>query len=363
MTLAELSRRCRRAARAGLLGVATWLAATTGAAAQSGDLGAILDRINLLEQTLADVQRQLYRGGVPRAPADTLAPPAAGEAAAADTPAAARLSVRLGELEEQMRLLTGRIEEVDFLARQVEDRTDKLVADVDFRLTAIERNLAAAAPGSEAVSATGPTAPRAAPIEGQVAVATPPGGGARTLGTISESDLANVRAGAAPGETAETAKPGAETAKPATETPVRALANEQQPARVLPEGPPREQYRFAMSELRRGDFDAAEQAFSAFLASHPKDELAGNAQYWLGETYYVRRDYERAAAAFLAGYQRYGDSVKAPDNLLKLGITLNLLGQKEDACGVFEELTQRFPDASTPILQRLDRERDKTGCS
>ena len=307
------------------------------ALAQSNEIRALYDRIDRLEQNLTDVQSQVYRGNVPPA-----APPPAGASSTAtgDTPATARLLVRINELEGQIRTLTGKLEELEFLVGQSNSRMDKLVEDVDFRLTSIERNMAAptgAAAGAESV-------PRGAPAAGGVSVTAPAGAPPGTLGTISPNDLGQVVAvppsgGAAP---AQVAGGGAS---------------------ILPEGGVKQRYDFARSLLRQGDFDSAERAFAEFVETYPEDALAGNAQYWLGESFYARKDYERAASAFLAGYQNYHESPKAPDNLLKLGITLNALGQKEEACAALGQLNSEFPNASAAIKQRLANEQRRAGCS
>ncbi|MDF1734627.1 MAG: tol-pal system protein YbgF [Minwuia sp.] len=131
----------------------------------------------------------------------------------------------------------------------------------------------------------------------------------------------------------------------------------------MPEGEPKDQYIHAFGLLQAKRFAESEEAFRAFLELHPEHELAGNAQYWLGESHYVRQDYEAAASAFLTGYQKYRTSTKAPDNLLKLGITLVVLEQKQDACAVFNELSDRYPTASSSIKRRMQREKQKAGCA
>ncbi len=115
--------------------------------------------------------------------------------------------------------------------------------------------------------------------------------------------------------------------------------------------------------LRRGEYPAAERALAEFIGAHPDHPLASNAQYWLGESYYVRKDYDLAAQAFLNGYQRFGDGEKAPDSLLKLGTSLNAMGDKEEACTVLRELAARYPNAKTPIKRKAASERRRAGCS
>ena len=106
----------------------------------------------------------------------------------------------------------------------------------------------------------------------------------------------------------------------------------------------------------------AERGFKAFLQSNPKHTLAGNAQYWLGETYYARRDYQNAMTAFAEGYKVYRSSPKGPDNLLKLGVTLAVLGRKPDACAVFAKFSQDYPRATDLQKRRVEQERQKNGC-
>jgi tol-pal system protein YbgF len=128
--------------------------------------------------------------------------------------------------------------------------------------------------------------------------------------------------------------------------------------------PPEEQYNSAMDLLRTGDYAAAERGLELFLEVNPDDALAPNAAYWLAETYYVRKNYAAAAAAFARNYRSYGrDSGKAVDNLLKLGMSLEGLGEAEKACLAYQELSQEFPNAPTHIQQAVARERAKAECA
>jgi tol-pal system protein YbgF len=121
-------------------------------------------------------------------------------------------------------------------------------------------------------------------------------------------------------------------------------------------------YNDAFKKLQDGDYAGAERGFKAFLQSNPKHTLAGNAQYWLGETYYARRDYQDAMTAFAEGYKVYRTSPKGPDNLLKLGVTLAVLGRKPDACAVFAKFSQDYPRATDLQKRRVEQERQKNGC-
>lgn len=127
-------------------------------------------------------------------------------------------------------------------------------------------------------------------------------------------------------------------------------------------GDPKQNYEAAYGYLLQQNYPAAERAFEDFLQRYPEDALAGNAQYWLGESLYVRGQYKAAASAFLKGYQAYGDSAKAPDSLLKLAMSLDRLGQKDAACSSFGELSARFPNAPSHVKTRARTERQRVGC-
>jgi tol-pal system protein YbgF len=125
---------------------------------------------------------------------------------------------------------------------------------------------------------------------------------------------------------------------------------------------PKQLYETAYGYLLQRDYGAAEAAFDEFLRRHPNDPLAGNAQYWLGESLYVRGQYRAAAGAFLKGYQGYAKSAKAPESLLKLAMSLQRLGQKEAACSSFGELATKFPSAPAHVKTTAQTERQRAGC-
>lgn len=131
---------------------------------------------------------------------------------------------------------------------------------------------------------------------------------------------------------------------------------------ALPDGTPKQQYEFAFEFLKRQDYPKAEATLRDFLKLHPKDALAGNAQYWLGETYYVRGDFQQAAVEFMAGYQKYPKTNKGPDNLLKLGMSMAKLNQTQGACTALGRLTKDYPDAPDTVLKSAGSERTKLKC-
>lgn len=124
----------------------------------------------------------------------------------------------------------------------------------------------------------------------------------------------------------------------------------------------KQDYDTAYGHLLRQDYGAAEAAFEEFLKAYPNDPRAGDAQYWLGETFFVRGTYKPAASAFLKGYQTYSKSSKAPDSLLKLAMSLDRLGQKDAACSSFGELVTRFPDAPSHVKDKAASEQRRLKC-
>jgi tol-pal system protein YbgF len=126
-------------------------------------------------------------------------------------------------------------------------------------------------------------------------------------------------------------------------------------------GDPEAIYERSYESLLRRQFNDAEVGFRGFLEQHRDHSLAGNAQYWLGETYYVQGDYKQAAQAFLSGYRDFPKSRKAPDSLLKLGLSLNRLGQKEQACAAYMQVGSQFPKA-VEVRKRAQSEIKRAGC-
>lgn len=121
-------------------------------------------------------------------------------------------------------------------------------------------------------------------------------------------------------------------------------------------------YETSYGILKSGNFDAAEQSFKKFLEEYPEHKLASNATYWLGETYYVRNQYDEAARVFAHGYQKFPSGAKTPDSLLKLGLSLHGLGQNQEACIALKQLKTEFPGGSASVLQRADAEMENFGC-
>ncbi len=312
------------------------------AAAQNVDLRQLLDRIDRLERDIRTLNVQLARGGNAPLPA----PGVGGAVEPSGGSAVARIDARLGAFDEELRALTGLAETLSHRIDQVDDRLNKLVGDVDFRLGALEKAAAAQAaqpttPGAPLVSRAPSTSPvqTIRPDSGQ-GFATAP----QSLGTIPQSDLDRL------------------AVPPGTEAPPAPATVEAATIPALPKGTPKEQYDFAIKLLFEQEFDQAETVLRAFLDAHPNDALASNAQYWLGETFYVRQDFSAAAKVFAEGYKKYQDGAKAADNLLKLAMSLASSEKREAACFTLAELDKVFPDAERHIKDEAVRQRQRSGC-
>ncbi|PCJ42387.1 MAG: tol-pal system protein YbgF [Alphaproteobacteria bacterium] len=159
---------------------------------------------------------------------------------------------------------------------------------------------------------------------------------------------------------AELEKGGGQTAQHPVVTPQTAPATVA--ADILPAGTEKQQYSYAQKLVTKGQYAKAEVALGEFLKRYPKANLAGNAQYWRGQTYYVRKMYTKATRAFLEGYNNYPKSQKAPAFLLKIGMSLNAMGEKNDACDAYRELASRFPDSMESKNKRPPEEK-RAGCN
>jgi tol-pal system protein YbgF len=164
----------------------------------------------------------------------------------------------------------------------------------------------------------------------------------------------------------EKAQAAAKAATPAVVNPPKPAATEkpaaEKPAGTLTDSDETKEYNDAFGLLKSGDYAGAEKGFSKFLKDFPKSPLADNARYWAGETYYVRKDYVRAAEEFLKVYQNFPKSGKAPGSLLKLGLSLASLNNTAGACRTYDRLLKEYPTSAAPIQARATAERKRLGC-
>ncbi|MCE1237585.1 MAG: tol-pal system protein YbgF [Hyphomicrobiales bacterium] len=281
----------------------------------------------------------------------------------------ADLSVRVNQLEGQMRGLNGQIEQLSFQIRQLQDLLARQQKDYEFRLQELENGAqrGAAKPPqkkSEAPDAGAPpavvaAAPAAAP-------SAPPPAPTRGAGP---TNLGQLPSGADPiGGLIGSAGP-LELGAPGT-SPRGAMGTETQPvpgvdpryASTPPTTNPRDEYDAAYGYILNGEYDLAEQSFKTFMANHPTDKRVGAAQFWLGETFYARARYKEAADAFLKSYTQFPDGPKAADSLLKLGMSLSGLGEKKAACASWDELLAKYPKASKAVRDRAAAEKARGKC-
>ena len=301
--------------------------------APAGD-AALRQRIEQLEEQLVDMQ--VVVGTLESLARGATAPAAAAGARQTPGPAAAIGAAdagRLDGIETQIRALAVQLEQLQEQLRALSARNGALPPASP--QVAIEQG-AAPRPGRPQVDA-GPAQPERT------------GFGSVTVAPDAPKD--EIDRILNPAQPPHAGSPGPRVAAaPAPGSPAEAETN------------PKQLYETAYGYLLQRDYGAAEAAFEEFLRRHPNDPLAGNAQYWLGESLYVRGQYRAAAGAFLKGYQTYNRSAKAPESLLKLAMSLQRLGQKDAACSSYNELVTKFPAAPAHVKSTAQTERQRAGC-
>ena len=241
--------------------------------------------------------------------------------------------LKLNEIEEQFREITNRYEEINFKIDKLSNRITKMQTDNQLRFNDIENSsltVVEQSKNKKTKRLPGTDLPQ-------------------DLGRISDSDLENT-------ETTQKTQSVESAALVVTEQSARSES-------LLPDKPAKEQYDFAVSFIKVGDYETAEFALKEFIDKNKENDLAGSAQYWYGETFRIRQLYQDAAAAYLDGYQNYPKSKKAPINLLKLGTTLVRLGEKDQGCLMIEGVKKQYPKASKSVLQKAEYEKKKFKCS
>ena len=240
--------------------------------------------------------------------------------------------LKLSDLEEQFKILTNNFEEVSFKLDKLSSRITKVQADNQLRFQELERS--GLDQGTSTVSSG--------------IIKLPGSGEAQDLGGVSDSDIASL-------EQVQKTQSVESVGTVVTETAQRT-------EKILPETSPEEQYKFAISFLKVGDYETAEFALREFVDVNSNHDLAGNAQFWYGETFRIRQLYQDAATAYLDGYQKYPKSKKAPRNLLELGVMMVQLGEKTQGCKMILGVKKQYPTASQSVIQRAEYNRKKFGC-
>ena len=240
--------------------------------------------------------------------------------------------LKLSELEEQFKSLTNKFEEINFKLDKLSNRITKVQSDNQMRFQDLEKS------GLNLSDSAALNKPKELPGSGE----------AQDLGGVSDSDIAAA-------EKIQKTQSIESASTVLTEDADRA-------EKILPDTTPEEQYKFAVSFIKVGDYDTAELALREFVDNNSEHELAGNAQYWYGETFRVRQLYQDAASAYLDGYQKYPKSSKAPVNLLKLGVMLVQIGEKEQGCSMIIGVKDQYPKANQSVIQKAEYEKKKFNC-
>ena len=248
--------------------------------------------------------------------------------------------LKLSEVEDQFRQLTNKFEEINFKLDKLSNRLSKIQADNQIRFQDIETTISSGEITKQLTSK---------PKTESKNEILPGSSQPQDLGSISYKDTET-------SETSQQIQSVDTTASVVTET-------FQAEEKILPQDlAPKKQYEFATSFLKVGDYSTAERAFREFVLSNSKHELAGSAQYWYAETFRIRQLYTDAASAYLEGYQKYPKGNKAPINLLKLGVSMVQIGEKDQGCKMINGVVLQYPKANQSVIQKAKYESKKFEC-
>ncbi len=247
--------------------------------------------------------------------------------------------LKLSEIENQFQELTNKFEEINFKIDKLSSRMSKVQADNQIRFQDLESVVSSDASINKLTKKTNDEQLEVLPGSSQP----------QDLGSISYKDTAT-------NETSQKTNSVDSTALVVTET-------FQAEEKILPNESPDKQYQFATSFLKVGDYSTAERAFREFVDTNPEHNLAGNAQYWYAETFRIRQLYTDAASAYLEGYQRYPKGEKAPINLLKLGVSMVQIGEKDQGCKMINGVEEQYPEANQSVIQKAKYESQKFECN
>ena len=296
----------------------------------------VLQILEALQQDIKTLERAVYSNSFEKQNTDD-----SGEVLLENSSeeALTRHLLKLSEIENQFRDLTNRFEEINFKLDKLSNRLTKLQADNQLRFEQVEKTM------GNVVSTGAANLKENISDEDKILPGTSE---PQDLGSISYKDM--------------TTSATTQQTQSVDSTSTVILENVESIEKLLPEDSPEKQYEFATSFLKVGDYNTAERALKEFVQTNPNHELAGNAQYWFAETFRIRQLYVDAASAYLEGYQKYPKSEKAPDNLLKLGVSLVQIGEKDQGCMMIISLEKEYPEASQSILQKAKYEEKKFEC-
>ncbi len=287
-------------------------------------LKAISDQIQVITKDLKTLEKAVYQ----KSDVVSLKPSSSLSSDGLNEDIMTKHLLKLNEIENQFRELTNKFEEINFKLDKLSTRVTKIQSDAQLRFSDLEKGSSSATTEKQQIL-PGSTKPQdfgAAPAY-------------QTSNLPKEQSINSV-------ESAQTVI----TQEPETRES------------LLPDKSAEDQYEFAVSFMKIGDYETAEFALKEFIDKNKDHDLAGSAQYWYGETFRIRQLYSDAATAYLDGYQNYPKSRKAPDNLLKLGITMVQLGEKAQGCKMISGIKKEYPKANKSVLQKAQYEQKKFKC-
>ena len=307
------------------------------AMAEDEKINAITDQLQIIAQDLKTLEKAVYKVSDITTSSKSISSNGLNEEILT------RHLLKLNEIEEQFRLLTNRFEEVNFKLDKLSNRVTKIQSDSQLRFSDLETD-----------KTTNSTKFNKAKKKNRIKKKKEQ---VRLPGTDKPQDL-----GAAPGYDLDPKE--TRQATQSVQAQASVFTAERKPeTSLLPDKSPEQQYDFALSFMKVGDYETAEVALREFIDKNKTHKLAGSAQYWYGETFRIRQLYSDAATAYLDGYQNYPKSQKAPENLLKLGTTMVQLGEKDQGCKMIKGIKKEYPKASQSVLQKAQYEKKRFKCS
>ena len=295
----------------------------------------IYDILNVIQKDIKTLEKAVYSGN------SFSTTQSSGSYSSEDT--LTRHLLKLSDIEQQFQELTNKFEEINFKIDKLSGRISKSQADSQLRFQDIQLRFQ----DIEKARLSGRLQSTDI-ISNQSENKLPGSSEAQDLGRISDEDL----------KSAQMVQRTQSVESTGTVITEKYISEE----KILPEGTPKEQYDFALSFVKVGDYETAEIALREFVNTNAKDELAGSAQYWYAETFRIRQLYQDAATAYLDGYQKYPNSPKGPVNLLKLGVSLVQIGEKDQGCSMITGVSKQYPKASQSVLQKAKYEEKKFDC-
>ena len=297
----------------------------------------VLEVLELIQKDLKTLEKAVYSGSLNDNLNDSISSSSTMDQNTEDV--LTRHLLKLTEIENQFQELTNKFEEINFKIDKLSNRLSKVQADNQMRFQELENSSTISTDGNKKITSL--------PKE-ETKKVLPGSSEPQDLGSISYKDT-------------ETNLLTQQTQSIETTGTIITETFESE-EKLLPDESPEKQYEFAVSFLKVGDYNTAERAFFEFVKLNPEHNLAGNAQYWYAETFRIRQLYTDAAEAYLEGYQKYPENDNAPINLLKLGVSLVQIGEKDQGCLMISGVKEQYPKANQSVLQKAKYEEKKFGC-